>query len=361
MQFLRNAWYAAAWSEEIGRSLLQRTLLNEPLLFFRSQAGQPVAMSNLCPHRFAPLHLGKLVGDAVECPYHGLRFNGTGHCVDNPHGNGVIPRAAQVRVYPLVERYGLLWIWMGEPAHADPGLIADYSCLTDSNKFASAHGYIKLQANYQLVMDNLTDLSHASFVHETTLEPRETARHKFSVTESPTQIFTRQWCPDNPITPLFKAVLGMEGPVDHWLEMRYVPPANMMTYYGITRCGESRESGWDTHNPNIITPETDNTTHYFWATCRTFDLGNESLTTMFREGARNAFENEDRPLLEAQQATLGPRDLMNMKPVLLVNDSGSVRVRRLLQKMIDAENSVSKQEMVVTPSVQPSVEAAQRT
>jgi vanillate O-demethylase monooxygenase subunit len=337
VKFLRNAWYAAAWSEEVNRSLFQRKMLNESVLLYRTQAGQAVAMSNVCPHRFAPLHLGKLVGDAVECPYHGLQFDCTGSCVDNPHGDGKIPRAAVLRTYPVEERYGLIWVWMGEPSKADASKIADYSCLTDTSRFTSSHGYIKLNANYQLVMDNLTDLSHASFVHETTLEPRETARHKFHVTEEEDEIFTRQWCANNPITPLFKAVLGMDGPVDHWLEMRFVAPASMITYYGITRCGEPREAGWDTHNPNIITPETESTTHYFWATCRTFDLQNEQLTAMFREGARNAFENEDRPMLEAQQALIGSTDLMTLKPVLLVNDAGSVRVRRMLQRLMDEE------------------------
>lgn len=338
MKFVRNAWYAAAWSEEVSHALFHRKMLNESVLLYRTQAGTVVAMSNLCPHRFAPMHLGKLVGDAVECSYHGLQFDSTGKCVDNPHGDGAIPKAARLRTYPIEERYGLVWVWMGDPSKADPARIADYSCLTDTAKFTASHGYLKLSANYQLVMDNLTDLSHASFVHETTLEPRETARHKFVVSEEGGSIFTRQWCANNPITPLFRAVLGMDGLVDHWLEMRYVPPASMMTYYGITRCGEPREAGWDTHNPNIITPETESTTHYFWATARTFDLQNEQLTQMFREGARHAFESEDRPMLEAQQALVGPTELMTLKPVLLVNDAGSVRARRLLQQLLDEES-----------------------
>ncbi|WP_321821579.1 MULTISPECIES: aromatic ring-hydroxylating dioxygenase subunit alpha [unclassified Burkholderia] len=351
MKFVKNAWYAAAWSEEIGRELFQRKMLNEPVLLYRTEDGCAIAMSDYCPHRFAPLHLGKLVGDTVECPYHGLQFDCTGKCVDNPHGDGAIPKAAHVRTYLVEERYGLVWVWMGNPAMADVSKIADYSCLTDTSKFKAVHGYIKLNANYQLVMDNLTDLSHASFVHETTLEPRETAKHKFHVTEENGTIFTRQWCANNPITPLFKAALGMDGPVDHWLEMRFIPPANMMTYYGITRPGATREEGWDTHNPNIITPETETTTHYFWGTARTFDLENEQLTAMFREGARNAFENEDRPMLESQQALIGSTDLMTLKPVLLVNDAGSVRVRRMLKRMIDEE--ATQPEVIPIASVSP--------
>jgi len=226
---------------------------------------------------------------------------------------------------------------MGDGSRADASKIADYRCRADTSKFSLAQGYIKLNANYQLVMDKLPDLSHVSFVHETTLEPRETAKHEFHVSEEEGHIFTKQWCKNNPITPLSKAVLGMEGLVDRWLEMRFVTPASVMTYYGITRFGEPREAGWDTHNPNIITPETETTTHSFWATCRTFDLQNQQLTEMFREGAKNAFENEDRPMLEPQQELVGSGDLMALKPVLLVNDAGSVRVRRLLARMMGEE------------------------
>lgn len=337
MKFLRNAWYAGAWAEEIGRTLFERRMLNESVLMYRSEDGKAVAMSNACPHRFAPMHLGKLVGDTVECPYHGLTFDAAGRCVDNPHGDGSIPRAAKLHVYPVEERHGLIWIWMGDPAKADASRIADYSCLTDTAQYTASHGYIKLNANYQLVMDNLTDLSHASFVHQTTLEPRETARHKFEVKEEDGKIFTRQWCADNPITPLFSKVLDREGLCDHWLEMRYVPPCSMMTYYGMTDCGRPREEGWSTLNPNIITPETDTTTHYFWATSRNFDLQNEGLSAAFREGARYAFEHEDRPMLESQQALIGSTDLMSLRPVLLVNDAGSVRVRRLLNQLMEQE------------------------
>ena len=120
MTYLRNAWYAAAWEDEVGRALFTRRILDEPILMYRKENGEAVALRDVCPHRFAPLNKGKLVGDRVQCGYHGLEFDGTGACVHNPHGNGRIPGTAKVAAYPAVERDGMIWIWMGEAELADP-------------------------------------------------------------------------------------------------------------------------------------------------------------------------------------------------------------------------------------------------
>lgn len=341
MEFVRNTWYAAGWSEEISRKLLSRTFLNEPVLLYRKEDGAPCAIADLCPHRFIPLSMGKLVGDTVECAYHGLAFNCAGECVDNPHGTGIIPKAARVKSYPLTEQYGLVWIWMGDPEKADPDKIPDYRWLTDTSNYRQAHGTIKLEANYLLVMDNLTDLSHAGFVHEQSLEPRELARASYEVTEADGEIWTKQFVPSMAIPPLFTIVKGFRGVMDHWLEMRCVPPGCMLTFYGVTQPGKSREEGWGTYNPNIITPETDSTTHYFWATARDFDLDDEEMTRQFEIGAGAAFENEDRPVIEAQQKVLAGRDLMDLKPVLLQNDQGSGRARRIIARRINEERATS--------------------
>jgi phenylpropionate dioxygenase-like ring-hydroxylating dioxygenase large terminal subunit len=337
MKFVKNTWYVAAWSEEVTRALFHRTLLKESVLLYRKEDGTAVAMSNLCPHRFAPLHIGTLIGDEVECLYHGLRFDCSGVCTDNPHGDGAIPKAAVVRTFPLEERYGLLWIWMGDRALADATKIPDFSCLSTPEEYTQVHGTLHIKANYQLVMDNLTDLSHASFVHEKTLEPRETARAKFHMQETGGQVFTKQFAQGIDAPPLWNLVKGITGKVDHWLEMRFDPPGCMITYYGITECGAPREDGFNTLNPNLITPETESSTHYFWATCRNFDLEDKELTEKFRIGASHAFEMEDKPVLEAQQVALGATDMMSLKPVFLINDAGSVRARRVIDNLLSQE------------------------
>ena len=125
--FLKNAWYAAAWSYEVKKELFERTIIGESILFYRKENNQAVAINNACPHRYSPLHLGTLMGDVVECAYHGLRYDSSGHCVHNPHGDGRIPEKMCTRAYPLEEIHNMLWIWMGDPALADPATIPDFS------------------------------------------------------------------------------------------------------------------------------------------------------------------------------------------------------------------------------------------
>src|SRR5262245_13234987 len=86
---LRNAWYGAAWGDDLAEGqLIGRTILQEPVVLYRKSDGHVAALEDRCPHRFAPLHMGKVVGgDRVQCPYHGLEFNSAGAYVLNPHGS----------------------------------------------------------------------------------------------------------------------------------------------------------------------------------------------------------------------------------------------------------------------------------
>jgi phenylpropionate dioxygenase-like ring-hydroxylating dioxygenase large terminal subunit len=163
-KFLSNIWYVAAWADEVAENLLARTILSKHLVLYRKSDGQVVAMDDRCPHRFAPLHMGNRVGDHIECSYHGLRFDCSGRCVFNPHGNGEIPKKAMVQTYPLVERYGLLWIWMGDKDRADQALIPEFSFLTDPT-FQNVKGYTLAEGHYELMTDNIMDLGHIEFLH----------------------------------------------------------------------------------------------------------------------------------------------------------------------------------------------------
>lgn len=337
MPFARNCWYAAMWSSDLGRELVARRYLDEPVVLFRKQDGTPVAMADACPHRFAPLSMGMLHNDEVECLYHGLRFDCAGTCTDNPNGTGNIPAAATVRTYPLHEIWGMVWIWMGDVDAADPCSIPDFPWMTDRENYAAIHGYLHIEANYLLVLDNLTDLSHASFVHVKTLEPREMAREIFKVNEDGGTIWTKLTCSGMTRPAFFAAVPGVPEKVDHWLEMRADPPGAMVTIYGVTPEGCAREDGWNTCNPNLITPETEWTTHYFWGSARNFQIEDEELSKTLSGLAELAFTSEDKPIIEAQQRIVGKREMMTLRPVLLPNDQGSGRARRAIERLIATE------------------------
>ena len=120
--YLRNSWYVAAWDHEVGDSLFPVKMLGENIVLYRKTNGEVAALEDACPHRKLPLSMGRIKGDTVECGYHGLTFDGTGTCTRVP-GVEKIPHVACVRSYPLHERYGLLWLWMGDADKADPALI----------------------------------------------------------------------------------------------------------------------------------------------------------------------------------------------------------------------------------------------
>src|SRR5258708_1540613 len=137
--FLRNYWSVAAYDHEIGRRPLGRIILGEPIVFYRLEAGTPVALEDRCAHRHLPLSMGTLVGDVLQCHYHGLRYDKTGTCVRVP-GQDTIPRSARVKSYPVVERYHWLWLWIGDPALADPHKIPDFHWFDDANWVATLVG-----------------------------------------------------------------------------------------------------------------------------------------------------------------------------------------------------------------------------
>ena len=136
--FLRNYWYVAATTLKSDACRCARIILGEPVVLFRTEQGTPVAFEDRCPHRHLPLSMGKLAGDELQCRYHGLRFGVDGRCVRVP-GQHHIPQAAKVKTYPVVERYHWIWIWMGDPALADPAAITDFHWLDDRTGAPRAH------------------------------------------------------------------------------------------------------------------------------------------------------------------------------------------------------------------------------
>lgn len=342
MPFLRNAWYVAAWSDEVQVAPFHRTILNEPVLMYRKQSGEAIAMADRCAHRFAPLHLGKLIGDAIECPYHGLRYDSAGVCIFSPHGDGALPKIARLKSYPMVERFGALWIWMGALEKADPAAIPDFSFLTDAAKYATVTGASRIEANFELIADNLMDLSHVSFLHAESFGGANIPRASLEVTEEGTMVQCKRLCVNDPATPTLRAALnGYDKPLDFWLDMRWEPPSAMRLDIGVTPTGRPRSEGIHHLEPHLLTPETDMTTHYFWGDSRPYLLNDSNVSGALVKQLRQAFDNEDKPLIEAQQRMMGTTDLWSLHPALLEGDAGAVRVRQVLARLIAAERTAA--------------------
>jgi len=334
--FLRNTWYVAAWAKDVTRELMGRTFLCEPVCLYRKEDGTAVAIGDTCPHRFAPLHQGLLKGDAVECPYHGLQFYATGRCSLNPHGDGKAPAAAKVKHYPLEERHGLLWIWMGAPERADAALIPDYGFLTDTSR-GTVGGYINVSANYELLTDNLMDLSHGQFLHASWMQTTDFVKGKHEVFQEGNVVHSNQGAPDSAPQAAYGKDMA-NGNVDQWWDIRWTPPSVMVLEVGMAELGQLRQGGKRTLSAHLLTPETETSTHYHFANSRDFRTQDPEMDERIRAWQRGGFAGQDKPMIESIQQRMGTPDLMSLNPVLLPIDSGAVRARRVLRGLIDAEN-----------------------
>ncbi len=340
MAFLRNAWYMAAWSDEIpAGELFNRTILGEPVLLYRQENNAIAAIGNRCPHRFAPLSMGKLCDNAVQCPYHGLRFDHTGACVHNPHGDGKIPNAARVKSYPVTERHLAIWIWMGDAELADHSQIPNYQFLSEAKPTARNTGYLYSTCNYQLLCDNIMDLSHVDFLHPTTLGGGALSRVGAKVSELEANRVSIVWEANNEIAPPAFAA-HMPDPsalADVWSEVIWSPPSMMHLSAGVTMPQAPRSDGVSSSNLHIMTPETDTTSHYFFANTRSFLQDDGDFNSFIDKILVGVFAEEDKPMVEGQQQLMGTAEFWSLKPLLLPADAGAIRARRILDRMIAAE------------------------
>ena len=338
--FIDQAWYVAAWGREVVDQPFARRLCDIPVVLYRKAGGSIAALHDQCPHRFAPLHLGTVEGDRIQCPYHGLVFSGEGQCVHSPHGHA--PKAARVRSFPVIERHSLIWLWFGDPDQADVDLIPDFSCLVDDS-LRTVGGVFTVDAHYELITDNLMDLSHVAFLHKNGIGSDAIATGKHRVQQHGTTIFSDRWCPDAPAPPVWDALFGNYGKnVDHWLDMRWDPPGNMLLDVGVTPAGCPRSDGISTLGLDILTPETATRTHYFWAMTRDFGQENPQLDDLITGATEQAFLHEDLPMLEAVQTQMGARTFDEMKPLLLPFDEGAVRARRVVAAVLQAKRAIEK-------------------
>ncbi len=279
--FLKTFWYAAAWSNEIEHSLFARTICNEPMILYRTQAGNVVCMEDRCCHRRLPLHMGRLIGDSVQCHYHGLIFEPQGRCVKVP-GQELIPPSAQLRTFAAAERHGLVWVFLGPKDIADEAKSPDHHWITDYN-WGAKGTHFNVKANYMLIVENLLDLTHLAFVHASTIG-------NAAVVESAAVQFKRG--PDS---------------VDKNITLR---------------------------NLNIITPESETSSHYFCAQCHDFDVKNQALTDMLFDDVNAAFR-QDVDVFEAQQQSIAGRP--DAPEVDVHGDIGGLHARRIIRELIERQ------------------------
>ncbi len=339
-KFLENAWYVGALSREVvGEELFHRKLLNQSVLFLRTKEdGKIKAMRNRCPHRFAPLHMGKRNGDEVSCIYHGLSFDCSGKCTKNPHGNNKIPAAMKVKTYPVEERDGFIWIWMGEN-EPNYDLLHNYFPLSTGHPNGVGHTYMKMPVHYELIIDNVMDLSHIDYLHGEIITTRGQLSPVTPKIQQNNQSINARWeWSQQPAMMIFANFLP--APTEsarHYFDINWRPPANIQLSVGAVQGEKNFDEAISQYDLHTVTPETETSTHYFFATRRNHNEEDAEYNELKIQGMHDAFKLEDEPVVQAVQEEMGTTDFWSLNPVMMSNDTASVKVRRLLQKIMKEE------------------------
>ena len=272
--FIKNAWYVAAWSRDIGRQLTSRTILGENIVLYRREDGAPVALIDRCPHKLAPLSLGELKGDMLVCGYHGLTFDCSGRCVRIP-GQENIPPGAVVRSFPLTERYGAVWIWMGAADSADPDKIVEVPHYREPGWGLVDGQYLHFRTHYLNITDNLVDPAHTTYVHKSTIGNAAAEDVGVKVEQGDGHVLAHRWVRNAEPVALVKKMADFKGPTDRWQYYYLHMPSVSCVDFGTFDAGtepteENKDRGLRSFSFNFLTPETESTTHYFWLHVRNY-------------------------------------------------------------------------------------------
>lgn len=341
MSFPKNAWYVACTPDEINAKPLGRTICNERIAFYRQANGQVAAVEDFCPHRGAQLSLGYVCENNLVCGYHGLVMGCDGKTVSMP-----LQRTAgfpKIKAYPVVERYGFIWVWPGEAEKADPATIHHLEWAENPN-WAYGGGLYHIKCDYRLMVDNLMDLTHETYVHSTSIGQKEIDETPVNTKTEGDHVITNRFMDNVMAPPFWRANLRGNGlpddqPVDRWQVCHFSPPSHIMIEVGVALAGRG---GYHADPKDkvysivvdFLTPETDNTMWYFWGMARNFNVKDTNLTAQIREGQGKVF-SEDTAVLEAQQKNLL---LHPERRLLMLNiDAGGVQSRRIIDRLVAAE------------------------
>jgi vanillate O-demethylase monooxygenase subunit len=349
--FIRNQWYVAAYGSEVGRRLFSRTVCGEPVLLWRTQAGEVTAMSDRCVHRRFPLSQdpSHLDGDQVVCGYHGFTYGADGACVGVP-GQQRIPRTARLATYPVVEQDTFVWVWIGERELADEKLIPRAPWL-DRPGWSVVCGMEPLKARYGLLVDNLLDLSHETYLHGGYIGTPEVAGTPITteVDEEAGIVRVSRHMDDAACPPFYATSTGIEGRITRWQDIEYHAPCLYLLHSRIAPVGTPPPAGGnspvrtalgeDGSDPDAfhvevvyaITPETEDSTHDFWAVARDFALEDAAVTEFLRESNRTVVLQDVVALDVLEQALAAEQE--GYQELSINIDTGGLAARRILARM----------------------------
>ncbi|KIV72339.1 putative vanillate O-demethylase oxygenase subunit oxidoreductase protein [Pseudomonas sp. FeS53a] len=341
--FPKDAWYVACTPDEIDGKPLGRMICNERMVIYRGAGQRVAALEDFCPHRGAPLSLGSIQDGKLVCGYHGLVMDCDGRTASMPAQR--VQAFPCIRAFPVRERHGFIWVWPGDAALADPALIPHLEW-AENPAWAYGGGLYHIACDYRLMIDNLMDLTHETYVHASSIGQKEIDETPVSTRVEGDSVITSRFMEGIMAPPFWRAALRGNGladdvPVDRWQICRFTPPSHVLIEVGVAHAGRG---GYDAPADckvssivvDFITPETDTSIWYFWGMARSFRPEDAELTARIREGQGTIFA-EDLEMLEQQQ-----RNLLAWpeRPLLKLNiDAGGVQSRRIIERLVNAERA----------------------
>jgi vanillate O-demethylase monooxygenase subunit len=339
--FPRNQWYVAAYAHEIGRELFARTVCSEPIVLYRTEeAGEVVALADRCVHRRFPLSEGGLDGDRVVCGYHGFTYDRTGGCVSVP-GQQRIPRTARVAGYPVVEQDSFVWVWIGDPALADAARIPRAPWLADTAGWTTVRGMEPLAARHSLLVDNLLDLSHETYLHGGYIGTPEVAETPITTEadEEAGVIRVSRRMADAACPPFYAETTGLTDRISRWQDIEYLAPCLYLLHSRIAPVGSVPNpdgSDPDAFHMEIvyaITPETATSTHDFWMVSRDFAREDEKASRFIHDFNREVVLQDVVALDKLERVVAEEPD--SVQELSINIDTGGLAARRLLKRLVE--------------------------
>ena len=333
--YLTNSWYVAATALEIGRKPFARTILNEPIVLYRKEDGRPVGFEDRCCHRQLPLSMGEIQGDDLICGYHGLRYNPTGKCAAVP-GQASPPAGAGVRSYPLLEKWGFVFIWMGEASKADEELLPNWPWPDQPGWKIAQNHLVEVDCDYRFINDNLIDVTHLAFVHKNSIGVGAIVDFPQDVEADHRFLRATRWVNDKPCAPMYQAAGQFTRNVDRAQIVEHTVPCYTVNHAKIYEVGSDEHNGVRTEHVTLsaATPESETKTHYFFTFARNYALDDPAVDMIFDRWFIDVIQ-EDADILDAQQMNY---DRFPDGPTVnIAVDKGPMRARKMLDDLITAE------------------------
>jgi phenylpropionate dioxygenase-like ring-hydroxylating dioxygenase large terminal subunit len=336
VSFVRNQWYVAGWDFEIGAAPLARTICGEPIVLYRKLAGDVVAMRDACPHRLMPLSAGFREGDSLRCKYHGLKVGADGVAEEMPLKGERVNRDICTPTYRAAERHRFIWVWIGDQERADAALIPDlWPC--SSQGWVADGGYKYVRCDYRLLIDNLMDLTHETYVHAGSIGQPELMEAPIDTTARGDRVTVTRWMPGVQAPPFWRNALKKEGAVDRWQICHFMAPSSVLIDVGVAPVElastiESHDGGARGFVIDCMSPETEDSTHYFWGMARNFDIDDIGAGGRLKAQQSKVFD-EDVEVLELQQRSIALNPDLRLRTLSI--DSGGAHARRILSQLAD--------------------------